>query len=103
VDALLLAAVDDKAVGKVYNLGSSEVVSLKDLAARLTALQADGRYEIVPFPPERKAIDIGDYYSEFKLIRDDLGWCPQGELGDGLQRTVDYYRSHGHHYWDKSA
>ena len=68
VEALLMAATDDTAIGKVYNLGSKEVVSLGDLAAMMVALESGGRYEIVPFPPERKAIDIGDYYSDFSLI-----------------------------------
>jgi UDP-glucose 4-epimerase len=100
VDALLRAAVDDKAVGRVYNLGASEVVSLKDLAAAMIAIVPSGTFQVVPFPPERKAIDIGDYYSDFSLIREELGWRPEVGLHDGLRRTIDYYRAHGAHYWD---
>jgi UDP-glucose 4-epimerase len=100
VDALLRAAVDDRAVGRVYNLGGAEVVSLKDLAATMSRLVPTGRYDIVPFPPERKAIDIGDYYSDFSLIRSELGWQPQVGLGEGLRRTIEYYQAHGHHYWE---
>lgn len=102
VDALL-AALDDKAVGCVYNLGSDEVVSLGDLARMMTGLVADGRFEVVPFPPERKAIDIGDYYSDFSLIRNELGWSPKVGLRDGLARTIDYYLANRHHYWDAAA
>jgi UDP-glucose 4-epimerase len=100
VDALLRAAVDERAVGRVYNLGASEVVSLKDLAAAMIEIVPAGRFDVVPFPPERKAIDIGDYYSDFSLIREELGWQPQVGLRDGLRRTIDYYRAHGRHYWD---
>ena len=49
--------------GKVYNLGSDEVVSLRELADLLVELRRGRSYELVPFPPERKAIDIGDYYA----------------------------------------
>lgn len=102
VDALLRAAADDTAVGKVYNLGSSEVVTLIDLARMLTALVPGSRFETVPFPPERKAIDIGDYYSDFSLIRRELGWQPAIDLQAGLTRTLDYFRANGAHYWDRS-
>ena len=103
VDALLRAGEFDAAVGRVYNLGSDEVVSLRDLAQRLTRLQSNAAFEIVPFPPERKAIDIGDYYGDFSLIRRELAWTPRVSLDDGLASTVAYYREHGHHYWESAS
>ena len=103
VDALLLAAQADQAIGKVYNLGSAEVVALKDLAQQMIALMPGGRMEIVPFPPERKAIDIGDYYSDFSLIQRELGWTPRTDLPTGLARTLDYFKAHRQHYWDAAA
>ncbi len=42
VDAFLLAAARDEAMGKVYNLGGSEVVSLLDLAEKLVELYGGG-------------------------------------------------------------
>lgn len=103
VDAMLLAGAREAAVGQIYNLGSDEVVNLKDLAALLMRLEPGLRWELVPFPPERKAIDIGDYYSDFSLVRRDLGWVPKTGLAEGLRRTVDYYRLHGKHYWDRTT
>lgn len=100
VEALLLAGASDKANGKVYNLGSDEVINLKDLAARMIKIVPCGRLEIVPFPPERKAIDIGDYYSDFSLIRSELGWLPRVNLDQGLRKSLDYYRQFGKHYWN---
>ena len=100
VEALLLAASQETANGKIYNLGSSEVINLKDLANLLTSLDDSATYELVPFPPERKAIDIGDYYSDFSLIQQELGWTPKINLEDGLQKTLRYYQAHFCHYWD---
>jgi UDP-glucose 4-epimerase len=91
VDAALLAASSANAVGGIFNLGSEEVVSLKALAEMMVAMRAGARSEIVPFPPERKAIDIGDYYSDFAKIRHALGWQPKVMLKEGLRRTLDYY------------
>jgi dTDP-glucose 4,6-dehydratase/UDP-glucose 4-epimerase len=103
VEALLRAASDDVAIGRVYNLGSEEVVSLKDLAQMMTALVPGARHELVPFPPERKAIDIGDYYSDFSLIRRELGWAPSVGLREGLARSLDYFKTHAAHYWEPAA
>lgn len=100
VEAFLLAATRPEAVGKVYNLGSSEVINLKDLAARAVALNEGGRWELVSFPPERKAIDIGDYYSDYRLVETELGWSPRVGLDEGLRCTLDYYRRHGASYWE---
>ncbi len=103
VDALLLAGASDAANGKVYNLGSTEVVGLKKLAEVMIELGYGGTFELVPFPPERKAIDIGDYYSDFSLITQELGWQPKVGLREGLQKTMVYYHAHRHHYWDEEA
>ncbi len=100
VDAVLAAAESEIADGKVYNLGSSEVISLKDLAEMMTKLGYGGSFELVPFPPERKAIDIGDYYGDFGLINRELGWSPKVPLSVGLKKTVDFYKQHGKHYWE---
>jgi nucleoside-diphosphate-sugar epimerase len=93
VSALLLAAVDERANGRAFNLGGTEVVSLHDLAERLVSVAGTGEYVVREFPDERKRIDIGDYYSDDRLIRSELGWAPRVDLDDGLRRTVDFYRS----------
>lgn len=99
VDAFLLAATRDEAIGKVYNLGDSEVVSLLDLAKKLVELNGGGSFKVVPFPDDRKAIDIGDYYGDFRRIKDDLGWQPRVRLDEGLRRSIDFYRQNGNAYW----
>jgi dTDP-glucose 4,6-dehydratase/UDP-glucose 4-epimerase len=100
VAAILLAGTSDTANGKVYNLGSSEVLGLKALADMMVGLWKGGSYELIAFPPERKAIDIGDYYGNFDLIGRELGWTPGVDLRTGLARTLDYYRANYRHYWD---
>jgi UDP-glucose 4-epimerase len=99
VDAFLLAATRDEALGKVYNLGDSEVVSLLDVAQKLVELNGGGSYCVVPFPEDRQAIDIGDYYGDFARIKEDLGWEPRVGLDEGLRRSIDFYREQGDAYW----
>lgn len=100
VEAFILAATSEEAIGKVMNLGSKEVINLKDLAAKSVEIHGRGSWEIVPFPPERKAIDIGDYYSDYSMANRILGWEPKVSLNIGLQRTFEYYRTCGDQYWE---
>jgi dTDP-glucose 4,6-dehydratase/UDP-glucose 4-epimerase len=99
VEAMLIAAVRPEADGEVFNLGSREYISLKDIAAMLVEIYQGGTYEIVPFPPDRKAIDIGDYYGDYAKFNLTLGWEPKVTLLEGLGRTLEYYIRHSVHYW----
>ena len=99
VDALVLAATRDEAIGKIYNLGSKEVVSLNQLAEILVSAAKTGRFDKVPFPADRKAIDIGDYFSNYDLIASELGWQPKINLAQGLSATLKYYSDFRSHYW----
>jgi UDP-glucose 4-epimerase len=98
VAAFLLAAVRDEANGQVYNLGSPEVVSLADLAALLVRVNGGGSWRLVPFPEQRKAIDVGDYFGDFGKARAELGWEPSVALREGLERSLAYFREHGAAY-----
>ena len=102
VNALLLAGANEQANGQVYNLGSPEVIGLKALAEKIVRLGFGGSYELVPFPEERKAIDIGDYYSDFSLISMELGWLPEVNLQKGLLNTIEYYSKHKSAYWGET-
>ena len=98
VDAFLRAGANDAADGQVFNLGGDAPVSLLDLVERLVRLAGRGSYRIVPFPDERKRIDIGDFYADAGKIREALGWRPTTPLDEGLLRTLRYYERHKEHY-----
>ena len=103
VEALLRAAGDPASEGQVFNLGHWEHISLEELAALLLQLNKHGRYELIPFPADRKAIDIGDYYGDFSKIRNAVGWSPEVLLENGLAMTLAYYRKHHAHYWNSGT
>jgi len=100
-EAFLLAAVSKNAYGSVFNLGSDGPVSLKDLADLLVELNGGGTFSIVPFPEDKKRIDIGDYYADFQKISSALGWQPRTSLRNGLKLALRYYRKFGRYYWDE--
>jgi dTDP-glucose 4,6-dehydratase/UDP-glucose 4-epimerase len=92
VDALILIAASGRAEPAPYNLGSNQVIALLELAELVTRLAGDGSVRCVPFPPDRKAIDIGDYFADFTRIRTELGWAPRVDLEEGLVRTIEFFR-----------
>jgi UDP-glucose 4-epimerase len=103
VGAFLAVATNDNAIGKTYNLGHSEVVSLAQLAELVVSLAPGSSSRTIEFPPDRKAIDIGDYYGDFSLITADVGWEPTVVLSEGLATTLAYYRDHLDHYVGKEV
>ena len=98
VEAFLLAAASDAANGRIFNLGGDCVISLKALAEMLIEVNSGGHYDIRPFPPERKQIDIGDFYSDFTQISSALGWKPKVALREALSRTLAFYGRNLKHY-----
>lgn len=99
VEALLLAGASPEADGNIFNLGDDHPVNLKDTAELLLTLCRHGRYQLTPFPADRKQIDIGDYYGDYRKIHTTLKWQPATSLQEGLTRTVEYYAKHYHQYW----
>ena len=98
VDAFLRAGADDGSDGQVFNLGGESPVSLLELVRLLVEVAGGGRYRLVPFPPERKRIDIGDFYADISRAKAVLGWAPTVPFRQGLEETIAYYRAHREHY-----
>ena len=92
VDAMLLAAGREEADGQIFNLGGSEPIDLKSLVEMMIEIRGGGSYRFVPFPADKKSIDIGDYYGDFSKIKATLGWAPRVSLREGLKKTLDYYK-----------
>jgi UDP-glucose 4-epimerase len=98
VEALLLAAAEPEMSGRALNLGGDRVISLKELADLLIEVNGGGEYVQRSYPPERKRIDIGDYYADDSRLRSTLGWEPRVDLRTGLARTIEFYRQNLEHY-----
>jgi UDP-glucose 4-epimerase len=97
-EAFLKAGASDACNGDVFNVGGDEPISHRDLAHLLIDVAGSGSVEFVEWPPEKKAIDIGSFYSDSQKFRSAVGWQPRVGLREGLERTVAYYRDHFSHY-----
>lgn len=100
VEAMLLTAYFEEANGEIFNLGADDPINLKDAANLLVDVAGRGESSVVPFPADRKAIDIGDYYADYRKIRAKLKWTPKTGLREGLAKTLQFYEQNGRHYWD---
>jgi UDP-glucose 4-epimerase len=94
VDAFLRAGASEACNGQALNVGGLEPISHRDLVALLVRVAGSGRHRFVEWPPEKKLIDIGDFYADSTRIQQTLGWSPRTTLSDGLRQTIQFYRSH---------
>ena len=99
IEALLIAGTSPNVVGDYFNLGGMQPVTLEVLVQKLLLAAGTGSYKIVPFPDDKKRIDIGSAFSSFMKFHFATGWKPATSLEDGLSRTVEYYRRHKAQYW----
>ena len=97
VDALTTAAENPKCYGDIFNLGG-EKISLKELADLMISIAGRSSCKLVPFPEERKKIDIGDFYSDYSKFNKLTGWTPRTPLKEGLEHTIGYYETHKEKY-----
>lgn len=98
VRALLLVAKSRKTTDQVYNLGGAPI-TLKEFVAKAIEILGHGEFKLVPFPKERKAIEIGNYVADIKKIREEVGWEPKVNLDVGLTKTIEYYKKYKKHYF----
>jgi UDP-glucose 4-epimerase len=62
-------------------------------------INGSGKFKLVPFPPDSKVIEIGDYVADHSKITKTLGWEPRTSLEDGLKKTLQFYRENKAYYW----
>jgi len=89
VQANLLAADADPAVGKVFNVGTGGATTLLDLLEHLNELLATNVKPV--FQPPRTG-DVRESMADLNQSRQLLGFEPQIGLAAGLSRSVSYYR-----------
>jgi UDP-glucose 4-epimerase len=98
--ALLNVVSSPKASGELFNIGSpGDRMNLKSLAELLIKIHGHGTYNLVEFPPARKAIDIGNYYTNHSKISEELGWKVRVSFEEGLSKTLKFYTENKKYYW----
>ena len=91
VEAMLRAAATPGAWGRVYNLGATPPISLRELAELMLEIRGAGSYRLVVFPEARRRIDVGSVHVSYEKVRAELGWEPHVPLREGLTRAIRFY------------
>jgi UDP-glucose 4-epimerase len=99
IEALLEIGLCEKAYGEVFNIGKGVGITFFELAQTIISLTGKGRIEFVPFTPERKILEPGDYVGNYSKIKQIVGWEATTELYSGLETTLNYYLLNREHYW----
>jgi UDP-glucose 4-epimerase len=98
VDAFLRVGAIEASNGHFFNLGGAPY-SLLQQVETMIELAKRGSYRLVPWPPAKKAISIGDYYGDYRKIKAMLGWEPTIDLRTGLKHTIEYYDKYKEYYF----
>jgi UDP-glucose 4-epimerase len=94
--AAVLASVDDRAVGHVFNVGHPSTYALHEIASVIVeAAGSTGGVRLVPWPDDHARIDIGSFHTGSARIAEVLGWRAAIDLGTGIHNTIAFYREHG--------
>lgn len=87
---LLAARASDEASGAVYNVGSGKRTTVRELHAAIA--EAAAATPTVDFAPAR-AGDVEHSVADIAAARRRLGYQPRVPFAQGIQATVDWYRS----------
>lgn len=98
VEAFLVAGSTERPPSRSYNAGGLDTLSLKQIAETVSSVGGLPEPRIVPFPPDRKPIDIGSYRTDNRRIQRELGWKPKVRFAEGIRLTRDYFESDFCHY-----
>ncbi|WP_153559195.1 SDR family oxidoreductase [Roseimaritima sediminicola] len=90
VDANLLAATVEGVNGGVFNIACGASTTLLELLDRLRELLGQG---IEPIHQPPRAGDVRDSLADITEARRVLGYEPRVSVSEGLEASVEYYRS----------
>jgi UDP-glucose 4-epimerase len=95
VDGVVTLAECERAVGEIFNIGSDDEVSIKDLAARVKHLaSSDSPIDFIPYDRAYGPgfEDMMRRVPDLSKIRSFIGYEPQGDLDAIIGGVIEYYR-----------
>jgi len=91
VAANLKAAFAPDASGKVINVANGQRITLNELLAELKDLT--GKQDVTPEYREPRVGDVRHSLADITLAQQFLGYESKVDLREGLQRTIDWWKS----------
>ncbi len=75
--------------GEVYHLSTDDLISVKDIVAKICELQGKNYEESVDVVGTRPGLDLA-YILDSSKAKKDLGWQATTPLDDGLKEYVEW-------------
>jgi UDP-glucose 4-epimerase len=91
VEALLAAAMSPLSAGHTFFAVGDHHYSVSQIAAATVKAMGRGRVRHIPWPEDRKAVEIGKAVISNAKIKRMLGWTPVVSFEEGLERTRRYF------------
>lgn len=92
IDGMLAAANFAGTECETFDLGSGQLVPIRDVVLKIAALFGDGLSPAFGALPDRPQERVR--VADISGTRSKLNWSPRIGLDEGLRRTVDWYRQH---------
>lgn len=93
VNALILIAQEKKSKGEVLLLAGDQHYSVLDIAQQTVEHIGSGQVSNIPWPEERKKIDVGDAIISNEKIKSLIDWKIEDNLESGLKKTRAFYEN----------
>lgn len=98
VEAIIMLAESDHAIGEVFNVGSTEETTILDLARKILALvdKNNGNESQIKFVPYENAYtkgfeDMRRRVPDITKIKNAIGWEPKRDLDEILKDVINFY------------
>jgi nucleoside-diphosphate-sugar epimerase len=91
-DGFVLAATVPGIEGEIFNLGGGEEIAIRDVVKTVLDVMGNPIAPAIGALPDRPT-EIWRMFCDSTKARERLGWSPKHSLRDGLERTIEWYRT----------
>lgn len=93
VEAIIQASINDFGNSETYFVAGDEHHSVAEIAEATVKYIGSGEVTFVPWPVERKAIEVGDAIISNRKFKETFNFLPKYNLQSGLLKTGEYYKT----------
>ena len=98
--AVALLAEHDGQEGEIFNVGTGEAPSMREVVDLLNTIILNGDGKVIVEGVRLRPYDVDELVCDSSKLCDLTGWKPEVPFGEGLQRTVDWYKQHKSWSWE---